>query len=91
MTTLTVDTNVVRDYAEPDRDGLELATQLVALHNARKCEIRLTTRVNIDVPKQPLRQKLESLDFLEAPRIATVFRLGFSALGAVGYARRRSR
>ena len=81
MITLTVDTNVIRDYTEPHRAGHEMAKQLVALHKAGKCEIRLTTRLDVDVSSEPLKQRLESLDFLDAPRIGTVFRVGFSALG----------
>lgn len=80
MWALTVDTNVIRDYAEPHREGHNIAKELVELHDAGMCEIRLTTRFDADVPGGPLRTKLEALSVLENPKVGTVFRLDVSRL-----------
>ena len=77
---LTVDTNVLRDAVGPDRAGHAIATKLLELHRAGKCEIRVTTRLDVDVPNDPLRTIIESLDALEAPPVGTVFRLDYSRL-----------
>ncbi len=77
---LTVDTNVLRDAVEPHRAGHVIATELLALHQAGKCEVRVTTRLDVDVRNAPLRELISSLDVLDAPLIGTVFRLDISAL-----------
>ncbi len=38
--------------------------------------------MDVDVPSDPLRSIIASMEALEAPRIATVFRVGFASLGA---------
>ncbi len=77
---LTVDTNVLRDAVDSDRAGHVIATELLELHRSGKCEIRVTTRLDVDVPNDPLRTIIESLDALDSPPVGTVFRLGSSRL-----------
>lgn len=78
---LTVDTNVLRDAIEPHRAGHAIATELLALHQAGKCEVRVTTRLDVDVPTDPLRKLIESLEVLDTAPVGTVFRLDYSTLG----------
>ena len=73
MWKLTVDTNAVRDYAEPQRPGHEVAKKLVELHGSGRCEIRVTTRLDADVPGGPLREKLESLSALVCRQLELSF------------------
>ena len=80
MRTLTLDTNVLRLVVEPDRTGHEEAKELLKLHETGKCEIRLTTRLDVDVPGGQLRAKIDSLDVSSSERIGTVFRLDHSKL-----------
>lgn len=80
MWALTVDTNAIRDYAEPHREGHKIAKELIELHDAGTCQIRVTTRFDSDVPGGPLRSKLEALPVLDNPQIGTVFRLDVSRL-----------
>jgi len=81
MDTLTVDTNVIRDIADEHRPRHDIASKLIALHEAGKCEIRLTTRFDVDVPDGPLRERLKEFKVLAGPPVGTVFRLDYSALG----------
>ncbi len=80
MKTLTLDTNVIRDTLDARRPGFLVGRQLVELHQANRCEIRITTRLDVDVPPGPLRQTIESLKFLEQPRLGSVFALDYSRL-----------
>ena len=77
---LTVDTNVLRDAVEPHRAGHAIATDILALHHAGKCEVRVTTRLDVDVGSDPLRELIASLDVLDTPAVGTVFRLDYSTL-----------
>ena len=80
MRTLTLDTDVLRLAVEPDQAGHEEAKELLKLHETGKCEIRVTTRLDVDVPGGQLRAKIDSLDVLSSERIGTVFRLDHSKL-----------
>ena len=80
MRTLTLDTNVLRLVVEPDRAGHEEAKELLKLHETSKCEIRVTTRLDVDVPDGQLRAKIDSLDVSSSERIGTIFRLDHSKL-----------
>ena len=79
MWALTVDTNAIRDYAEPHREGHKIAKELIELYHAGMCQIRVTTRFDADVPGGPLRTKLEALPILDSPQVGTVFRLDVSS------------
>ena len=68
---LTVDTNILRDCEDADRPGHHVAIELLDLHRAGKCEIRTTTRLHVDVPKEPLRSRLNALN--PRPPLGTVF------------------
>ncbi len=81
MKKLTFDVNIVRDYLDPARPGHGTAAQLVELHQSGKCEIRMTTRVDVDVPGGDLRDQFNDLDFLSAPRIPALVRLDYTVPG----------
>lgn len=81
MRTVTADTNIVRDYLDPQRPRHRDATGLMVLHTMGSIEIALTTRIDVDVPQGPLKQEIEALDVLSQNRIGSVWRLGSSALG----------
>ncbi len=73
---LTVDTNVLRDCAESTRPGHPVAIELLGLHHSGQCEIRTTTRLDADVPNEPLNSELNALN--PFPPMSTVFRFDVS-------------
>ena len=82
---LTVDTKVLRDYDSPWRPGHSLACRLLdEFHDSGTCDIAITTRVDADVPDEPLRSRLMSLGIDKLSTIGTVFRLDVSRLGGAG-------
>lgn len=78
---LTVDTNVLRDAVDPHRPGHATALQLLALHDAGECEIAVTTRLDVDVPRDPLRSTIESLPLVQDGPVGSLFRLDYSRIG----------
>ncbi len=77
---LTLDTNVLRDCDDSNRPGHMVAMELLGLHHLGECEIRTTTRLDVDVPREPLRSRLSALNPL--PQMGTAFRIGASNLGS---------
>ena len=77
MKLLTVDTNVLRDILEPQRSGHSTAVRLLELHKAGRCNIKVTTRLDVDVPDGPVRADIDALEIVQ---FGTVFRIGSSRL-----------
>ena len=77
---LTVDTNILRDAIDPGRAGHGVAVKLLGLHQAARCDVALTTRIDVDVPHDPLRSEIEALPILQ-DLVGTVFRLDYSRVG----------
>ena len=84
---LTVDTNIVRDALDSGRDGYQDARKLRDLHQAGRCEIAITARIDVDVPRDPLRNAIKALPFVRK-RVGTLFRVGYTGIGS-GYDRER--
>src|SRR5262245_31096850 len=72
MITITIDTNIVRDYLEPSRGRHPVAIELMALDAAKACEVRIVSRIKADVPGGPLREKLNALEVCMRPTIPTI-------------------
>ena len=77
---LTVDTNVLIDAVKPDRPGHATALKLLALHDAGECEIAVTTRLDVDVPRDPWRATIKSLPLVQDEPVGALFRLNYSRL-----------
>lgn len=76
---ITVDTNVLLSRLKEREAGHENAKALLALDGNGLCEIRVTTRVDPDVPEEPLRSQIESLPVVTSP-VGSIFRIGVSKL-----------
>ena len=75
---LTLDTNVLRDCIQPDRSGHKSALELLDLNDGGVCDIAITTRLDIDVPDEPLRSQLNQLAVLKkTQRVGPAFRVGY--------------
>lgn len=82
MRTITLDTNVLRDLNEHERQGHEDAKRLLAMHKAATVRIQITTRFDNDVPDDPLKTQLNSLPIMPSERIGSVWRVGVTAVGS---------
>ena len=77
---LTVDTNIVIARLRPEEDGHEDAKRLLSFHGTGFCDIVMTTRVDADVPDEPLRSQIKELPVAKTPPIGSAFRLDVSTL-----------
>jgi hypothetical protein len=82
MITATLDTNILRDALEQERDGHEVARRLLVLQASGKCDLRITTRVDADIPPGQLRDDIQRIEVLHRPRLGAPFRIGYSAVGS---------
>jgi hypothetical protein len=81
MITITIDTNIVRDFLDPYRTGHSAAAELIRLDGEKLCEVRIVSRIKADIPHGPLRGRLILLDICERPAIPTIGQWGLSSWG----------
>ena len=66
---LTLDTNVLWDAADPARGEVrhKNARRLLDLHDEGTCEVYRTTRVDIDVPFSPAKDRINAIVRVPSP------------------------
>ncbi len=72
LPTVTLDTNVIREYW--DHRGNEVVEKLLELGKSHKVDIAVTGRIRDDVPLQPLSGKINELSNLAIDEIGSVIR-----------------
>lgn len=72
LPTVTLDTNVIREYW--DHGGNEVVAKLLELGKNHKIDIAVTGRIRDDVPLQPLSGKINELSNLAIDEIGSVIR-----------------
>ncbi len=79
---LTLATNVFRDAVDPKRalKDRRIAKQLLDWHEEGVCRISATSRLDFDVPHDPMRRLIFSIPALSAPRETAYVRLDYSHL-----------
>jgi hypothetical protein len=82
---VTLDTNVVRDMLDSRRTGHQDAVRLAALIRDAKIKAQLTTRINVDVPAEPLKSMIAGLPDISGERAGAPFRLDYSRLDSGDY------
>jgi hypothetical protein len=82
MLRLTLDANVFHELLSGKRQHHEAAARLFELARAGRVELYTTTRIELDIPDEPLRSQIASLKI--AP-IGTGFRLDVSRLDSPDY------
>lgn len=76
---LTVDTTVLRSRLKPREADHQSAIILLSFRDSGLCEIHVTTRVDADIPDEPLRSQIAALPVADSP-VGSVFRIGVSKL-----------
>lgn len=79
---VTLDTNVVRDALDHRRPGHSHATSIIDLARTGILTIQVTSRIDSDVQKDPLRAKVTNLPELQPFRPGAAFRVGHSRVGS---------
>ena len=75
LPTVTLDTNVVREWWE-NRAKVEYVNTLLNLGINRKIDISVTSRISDDIPEPPLADKINELPNLNVRDIGSVIRFG---------------
>ena len=83
MENLTVDANILHSLLRTHEEPHEDAKTLWKLHKDGFVKITVTTRIDVDVPRDPLKSEIEELEVLKIP---TIGRYGFSSYGGDYYA-----
>ena len=73
--TVTLDTNVVREWWE-NRAKVEHVDELLNLGRSRKIDLAVTSRISDDIPESPLADKINELPNLNVRDIGSVIRFG---------------
>ena len=82
---VTLDTNVIRDMVDSRRIGHKDAMRLAALIRDKKIEAQVTTRIDVDVPNEPLKSMIAGLHEISEVRAGAPFRLDYSRLNSGDY------
>ena len=80
ITTVTLDTNVVREVWDV-RSNASVVEKLIDLSKQGIIELAITNRIVDDIPRPPLSDRIRELPILNVRQIGAVFRLDHSALG----------
>ena len=72
MITVTIDTNIARDFLDSARAEHASARDLMQLDDAKACEVRVVSRIKADVPGGLLRSRLEIMEVWHRPMIPTI-------------------
>jgi len=72
MIAATVDTNILRDYLEPARQGHATAQSLMLLDVVGACELRIVSRYKADIPGGELRAKFDSSEICRRPTVPSI-------------------
>ena len=83
MIKLTVDANILHSLLRPSESPHEDANRLWSLHKNGAVTITVTTRIDVDVPRDPLKSAMAALDLL---RIPTIGRSDYSSYDGDHYA-----
>ena len=75
LPTVTLDTNVVREWWE-NRAKIEHVNELLNLGRSRKIDLAVTSRISDDIPEPPLADKINELPNLNIHDIGSVIRFG---------------
>lgn len=82
MRRFTLDTNVLWDAVDPKRPRHETAVKLLRLRS-HKCEMHVATRLDTDVPKNPMRDLVNSLPIVASQTpLGGPVRVGFTRVGS---------
>lgn len=73
--TVTLDTNVVREWWE-NRAKIEHVNELLNLGRSRKIDLAVTSRISDDIPEPPLADRINELPNLNVRDIGSVIRFG---------------
>ena len=78
--TVTLDTNVVREWWEC-RDKVEHVNKLLELSKSFKIDLAVTGRIRDDIPRPPLADRIDELRSLNVHEMGAVIRFGYWKAG----------
>ena len=80
LPTVTLDTNVVREWWE-DRDKIEHVRELLELGKSRRLDLAVTGRIADDIPEPPLASRINELPNLNVHDVGSIIRFGHWRVG----------
>ena len=80
LPTVTLDTNVVREWWE-DRDKVEHVRVLLELGKSRRLDLAVTGRIADDIPRPPLADRINELPDLNVHDVGSIIRFGYWRVG----------
>ena len=80
LPTVTLDTNVVREWWE-DQDKIEHVRELLELGKSRRLDLAVTGRIADDIPNPPLANRINELPNLDVHNVGSVIRFGHWRVG----------
>ena len=78
--TVTLDTNVLQEHWK-EQDKAETVERLLHLNQSGRVDLAVTTRIDSDIPRAPLADRIAELPQVGVHRIGTAFRIGVSRIG----------
>ena len=79
MPTATLDTNLLQEFWR-NQDKVAVVEDLLKLAQHGGVDLAVTTRIDADIPRRPLSDRISKLPLLGVNRIGSVFRLDVSSL-----------
>ena len=79
MPTATLDTNLLQELWR-NQDKVAVVEDLLKLAQRGLVDLAVTTRIDADIPRRPLSDRISKLPVLGVKRIGSVFRLDVSSL-----------
>lgn len=78
---VTLDTNILQELWRNQHKS-DIVASLLALSDAGRLDLAVTTRIDYDIPNEPLSERIDELPAIGVRTIGSPLRLGYSRLGS---------